>query len=265
MSADDVKAHSNARFSQFAQNYVTSDTHAQGHDLDRLLEVARNLNNGEPFGLAMDIATGGGHTALKFAPVSSKMIALDYSTSMLNAARQFIAGQGVNNMAYVNSDAENIAFADNTFDLITCRVAPHHFPNVFRFMQEVTRVLKPGGMFILLDHLLPGDAKAAAYIEAFERLRDPSHHQAFNQDEWRGLLLDAGMEVLHEERLNRQAKMLPWAERQNCSPEVIERLHVLMVQAPQPVAEWMNIQCAGTADAMFDHTYLLIAGRKPRG
>jgi ubiquinone/menaquinone biosynthesis C-methylase UbiE len=192
------------------------------------------------------------------------MIALDYSTRMLGAARAFITGQGVGNTVYVNSDAENIAFADNSFSLITCRVAPHHFPNVFRFMQEVTRTLRPGGLFILQDHLLPDDARAAAYIEAFERLRDPSHHQAYNQYEWRGLLLDAGIEVLHQERLNRQAKMLPWAERQGCTPDVIERLHVLMVQAPQPVAQWMNIQCAGTADAMFDHTYILIAGHKPR-
>src|SRR3712207_7244418 len=45
----------------------------------------------------------------------------------------------------------------------------------------------------VLDHLLPDDERAMTYIEAFEMLRDPSHHRAFNEYEWRGMFLDAGL------------------------------------------------------------------------
>ncbi|NDJ63118.1 MAG: class I SAM-dependent methyltransferase [Chloroflexi bacterium] len=256
---DDAKSTSRDRFSRFAAGYVTSATHAQGHDLDRLLA----LSEAQPTWIALDIATGGGHTALKLAPHVRRVIATDYALPMLDAARAFIDAQGLENVRYAPADAENLPFAANRFDLVTCRIAAHHFPDAYRFVCESARVLKPGGRLIVQDHLLPDDAQAAKYIEAFERLRDPSHHQAFADYEWRGMCLDAGLIVDHSEPLRRAAKMIPWAERQGCSPAVIERLHILMVQAPEAVAAWMNIQCAGTADAGFDHVYTLIMGRKP--
>ncbi|MDZ4767350.1 MAG: methyltransferase domain-containing protein [Chloroflexota bacterium] len=255
---DDVKNHVNERFSQYAANYVNSDTHAKGHDLDRLLEVVAPQTDW----LALDVATGGGHTALKFAPHVHTMVASDFSKAMLAEAQAFIRAQGAHNVIYTEADAEKLPFADNTFDLVTCRVAAHHFPDTFAFVRESARVLKPGGVLAIQDHLLPEDKKDAEYIEAFETLRDPSHHRAFNEYEWRGLLLDADLNVEHVERLARAAKMLPWAERQGCTPEVIERLHVLMVQASDSVKAWHNMTCVGTDDAMFDHVYVLITGRK---
>ncbi len=258
MSDDDVKAQVRQRFSQYAQGYVTSETHAQGDDLDRLLEVAAPQADW----LACDIATGGGHTALKIAPHVRRMIATDFAPTMLSNAREFILSKGAGNVDFVPADAEALPFADNGFDLVTCRIAPHHFPDVFRFVQEAARVLKVGGRLVVQDHLLPEDSQAAAYVEAFERLRDPSHVRALAEYEWRGDYLDAGLTVDLTEKITRQAKMLPWAERQGCTPEVIEHLHVLMIQAPQAVAEWINIQHAGSPDASFDHVHILISGTK---
>ncbi len=256
---EEQKAHSRERFSQFAQGYVHSPTHSQGEDLDRLLEIA----NPQADWLACDIATGGGHTALKIAPHVRRMIATDYAPVMLASARAFIQSQGAANVDFVPADAEALPFAAERFDLITCRVAAHHFPDIFRFVRECARALKPGGTLVVLDHLVPDDPKAAAYIEAFERLRDPSHNRALSNSEWRGDFLDAGLTVEHVERLDRPAKMIPWAERQGCSPEVIEHLHVLLAQAPDAVAEFIHPVCAGTPDAGFDHVYILISGKKP--
>lgn len=254
----DPKAHSRERFSQYAQGYVTSDVHSQGADLDRLLEIAAPSADW----LGIDIATGGGHTALKLAPHLRRMIATDYAPTMLEAARQFISTKSVTNIDFVPADAEKLPFADNSIDLVACRVAAHHFPSIFRFIQEAARVLKVGGRLIIHDHLLPEDKNAAEYIEAFDTLRDPSHNRALNETEWRADFLDAGLTVDHAEMLRRHAKMLPWAERQGCSAEVIQKLHIMMVQAPKTVADFINIQCAGTDDASFEHVYMLIAGTK---
>ncbi|MEP7293825.1 MAG: methyltransferase domain-containing protein [Chloroflexota bacterium] len=259
MSSDDIKAHSRERFSQFAQGYVSSPTHAHGSDLDRLLEIAAP----QPGWFACDIATGGGHTALKLASHVRRMVATDYAPPMLAAAREFIVGQGATNVDFVPADAENLPFAPASFDLITCRIAPHHFPDIFRFIQEAARALKPGGRFVVQDHVLPDDKKAAHYVEAFERLRDPSHNRALDEYEWRGSFLDAGLTVEHDERISRSARLLPWAERQGCSPEVIEHLQILLKQAPQAAAEFWHPQAAGTPDASFDHVHILISGRKP--
>lgn len=259
MDSKDAKSQVHARFSQYAHNYVSSPTHASGADLDRLLEVAQPQADW----LALDVATGGGHTALKIAPFVRQMIAVDFSTAMLEAARSSIGGKGVANVTYVGSDAEKMPFADKTFDLITCRVAAHHFPDAYRFFVESARVLKPGGRFVLHDHLLPEDKRAGEYLEAFERLRDPSHGRAFSTSEWHGLMLDVDLEVEHSEQLNRQAALIPWAERQGCPPDVIERLQILLAQAPQAVAEWIHPRSVLSPDAGFDHVYILMSGRKP--
>lgn len=259
MPDDDVKAHSRERFSQYASGYVTSATHSQGSDLDRLLEVAAPQADW----LACDIATGGGHTALKVAPHVRRMIATDYALPMLAAAQKFITSQGMTNVDFVPADAENLPFATNTFDLITCRIAPHHFPDIFRFVREAARALKPGGRFVVQDHVTPEDKQATAYVEAFERLRDPSHNRALSEYEWRGDFLDAGLTVEHVEWLRKRANMVTWAERQGCAPDVIQHLQILLVQAPQAVAEFLKPTAAGTPDAEFDHVHILIAGRKP--
>ncbi len=255
----DVKAQAQQRFGQFAQGYVTSPSHARGADLERLLELAQP----QPDWLALDVATGGGHTALTFAPHVGRVIASDLTPAMLGAARAFIRERGAANVIFTTGDAEALPFATGTFDLVTCRIAPHHFPDVFRFVQESARVLKPGGALLVEDQLVPDDDRAARYVDAFERLRDPSHHRIYADYEWRGLFLDAGLTVEHAESLVKSGtRLLPWAERQGCAPGIIERLQVMLAQAPEAVAAWLRPTCAGTPDAAFDHHYILILGRK---
>lgn len=255
----DVKAQSQQRFGEYAQGYVTSKVHAEGEDLDLMVAMAEP----QAHWLALDVATGGGHTALKFAPHVGRMVASDLTPKMLHAAQGFINERSAKNVLFSAADGENLPFAARIFDLLTCRIAPHHFPDCFRFVQECARVLKVGGVLLIEDHVQPEDDQAARYIDAFERLRDPSHNRAFAEYEWRGMFIDAGLRVeqvvMH---VKANGKLLPWAERQGNSPDVIARLQVLLKQAPAPVAAWLNPQCVGTDDAQFDHRYILILGRK---
>ncbi|MBK8026767.1 MAG: class I SAM-dependent methyltransferase [Chloroflexi bacterium] len=259
VNTPDPKSHSRERFSQYAQGYVNSRAHSDGSDLDDILRLAAP----EPDWIALDIATGGGHTALKLAPHVGRMIASDYAPVMLDAARAFLIDRkGLTNVDFIPADAEALPFRAGMFDLITCRIAAHHFPDVFRFMLECARTLKPGGTLIVQDQALPDSREDAAYVEAFEKLRDPSHVRALPVYEWQGAFLDAGLTVDDTLLVTRDAPMVEWAERQGCTPEVIEHLHILMIQAPEPVAKWMNIRCAGTADAIFDHTHVIVKGTK---
>jgi ubiquinone/menaquinone biosynthesis C-methylase UbiE len=258
-SNDEKKAQVQARFGQYAQGYVESKSHASGADLERLVE----LSNPQSGWLALDVATGGGQTALRFAPHVSRVVALDLTPRMLVAARTFVEEQGASNVVFSGGDAENLPFVTGAFDLVTCRIAPHHFPDCFRFIQECARVLKPGGLLLIEDHVLPDDERAARYVDSFERLRDPSHIRAFADYEWKGMFLDAGLTVEHTEKMIKTGtKLLPWAERQGNTPDVIQHLQIMLAQAPAAVAAWMNPTCAGTPDATFDHHYIIIMGRK---
>ncbi|MBL8157015.1 MAG: class I SAM-dependent methyltransferase, partial [Anaerolineae bacterium] len=191
-----------------------------------------------------------------------RVTGLDLSAEMIAASRALDAAAVVT-LDYVLGRAEETGLPAASFDLVTCRIAPHHFPDCFRFVQECARVLKPGGVLLVEDNTVPDDDRAARYVDAFERLRDPSHHRLYAPYEWEGMFLDAGLTVAHLEIFDRPGnRMLPWAERQGCTPEVIERLHVLLAQAPDAVRAFWNPVCAGTPEASFDFHDVMIAGRK---
>lgn len=259
MVAEDPKKLSRERYSQFAQRYVNSSTHAAGADLDILLEIAQP----NPDWIMLDIATGGGHTALKFAPHVSAVVATDLTPNMLQAAQIFIQSRGLKNVHFQITDAENLPFESGYFDLVTCRIAAHHFPNVQRFIQESARVLKPAGMLLVQDHLLPENDADARYIDAFEKLRDPSHNRAFDQSEWQAMFTQAGFTIERIERVTKRHDFIPWAERQDCTPAVIEQLAEMLAQAPAGTAPWMKVRDLGTIHASFSNHHILISGRKP--
>ena len=97
----------------------------------------------KPSWQALDIATGAGHTAAAFAPHVARVIASDLTEEMLQEAAKLAAAKGFANMETARADAEALPFEDARFDLVTCRIAAHHFPDVPTFVAEVWRVLKP--------------------------------------------------------------------------------------------------------------------------
>ncbi|MCY3779732.1 MAG: methyltransferase domain-containing protein [Chloroflexi bacterium] len=254
----DSKSLSQERYAQFAEGYVSSETHASGSDLDRLLAIAQPQRHWQ----ALDIATGGGHTALKFAPHVAHVVASDITPRMLEKAREFIVERhDRTNVSFEEADAENLPFEDDQFDLVTCRIAPHHFPDAQRFLQECARVLKTGGMLILQDHVLPQDEESARYVDAFERLRDPSHNRAFNADEWEALCQAAGIMVEYSEQYVKRHDFLPWVQRQDNDAATIKRLIQMMRGAPPIARAWMDPRDWGRDSATFVNRHILIRGR----
>jgi ubiquinone/menaquinone biosynthesis C-methylase UbiE len=258
MRNSDSKSLSQKRFDQFSPGYVISQTHAKGAELDRLVEVARP----GPDWVMLDVATGGGHTALKFAPRVARVVAADLTPSMLEAAQAFLADNAIANVIFERADAEVLPFEAGTFDLVTCRIAPHHFPDCPQFVRECARVLKAGGLLLVQDHVLPEDEGRARFLDAFEKLRDPSHNRAFSETQWVSMFQAAGLEVVHIEQIVKRHRFISWAELQGCTPEVVQRLVDIVEDAPEAIAEWMQPRDFGTAQATFVNRHIIIAGRK---
>ncbi|MFC1717610.1 class I SAM-dependent methyltransferase [Candidatus Poribacteria bacterium] len=255
---EDSKSLSQQRFGKFARGYVTSETHAKGVELDRLVEIAQP----QPDWFMLDIATGGGHTALKFSPLVAQVVATDITPKMLDTAAAFLTSQGAENVKFEPADAENLPFQAEIFDLVTCRIAPHHFPDCPRFVQEATRVLKPDGLLLVQDHLMPEDEESARYVNEFQKLRDPSHNQAYTESEWVGMFQEAGLQVEHTEQIIKHHEFYPWVERQDCAQEVVQRLISMIAEAPPPVIEWMQPRDFGSPEAIYADYHIIIAGRK---
>ena len=257
-TSNDFRALSQERFGAFAQKYVNSKGHARGGELDRLVAIS----DPQPDWVILDVATGGGHTALRFAPLVARVVATDITPRMLERAQGFIEGQGIGNVTFEPADAEDLPFGDEAFDLVTCRIAPHHFPQPSGFVREGARVLRKGGMLLVQDHAMPEDPEAARYIDAFERLRDPSHNRGYAESEWVDMFHAAGLTVEHTEQIIKRHEFVPWAERQGCTAEVMEHLVAMVEQAPPGATEWMQPSAFGTPDAAFVNHHIIIAGHK---
>src|SRR6266481_6044978 len=150
------------RFGAFAATYATSRPHAKGGSLPRLVELAAPQSTW----IALDVATGAGHVALALAPHLAHVVASDLTPQMLGVARGLARERGILNMSFAEMRAEALPFAASTFDLVSCRIAPHHFDDVGKFVAEAARVLRPGGVFGLVENISPdtsmmeGDADA---------------------------------------------------------------------------------------------------------
>jgi ubiquinone/menaquinone biosynthesis C-methylase UbiE len=213
-----AKSLSQEQFGAHAQGYLTSKPHAQGKSLDRMVALARP----QPDWRGIDVATGAGHTAYAFAPHVARMWATDITDEMLNLVRGEIAKRGLRNMRVANARAESLPFEDASFDLVTCRIAPHHFESIPAFLDEAKRVLKPGGTLALVDNVVP-PGTAGDFVNAFERFRDPSHLRAWTMQEWRDALAAHGFTVAHEEELSKTMEFAAWAARHDATMRALLR------------------------------------------
>lgn len=189
------------QFERSAADYVGSSGHAGGPDLETLVGWGRALRPRR----VLDVATGGGHTALAFAAFADQVVAYDLTAPTLDVARRLA---GVANVAFAAGDVEALPFHQG-FDVVTCRIAAHHFANVGAAVRQMAQALRPGGSLLLQDILGHDDRAAAAFILEVEKRRDPSHVRSYRAVEWKALLRGAGLTTMDETVLS---TIRPWEE-----------------------------------------------------
>jgi SAM-dependent methyltransferase len=139
---------------------------------------------------------------------------------MLERTKEAAADRGLS-IETRQHPAEAMPYAEGTFQLVTCRVAPHHFSAPADFVREVARVLAPGGWFLLIDGTVPDDAPAAGtWLNRVEKLRDPSHVELYAPAQWRAGCEAAGLPVeQHWLRHKKQPDLQWYFETAATSPE----------------------------------------------
>jgi SAM-dependent methyltransferase len=203
-----------------------------------MLELARLAGDER----VLDVATGGGHTALAFAPHVREVVASDLTPAMLAAAGRHLAQRGASNVRFEIADAESLPFADGEFDVVTARFAPHHFPEPAAFVSESARVLKRGGRLVVFDNMAPEDQELDAFVNHLEAWRDPSHVRSHRSSEWQAMLSAAGFAVDAADPLVR--KLYPyeeWTARQAMPLEERDALERWLLGAPSRCAEFFRV------------------------
>lgn len=214
------------QFARVAENYLTS----KAHDTPELLRtyVDRVSPSG---GRVLDVATGAGHTAFAFAPFVDEVVASDITDEMLQIVAREAPLRGFSNISTAHAEATSLPFDDGSFDGATCRVAPHHFPDVAAFVREVFRVLRSPGWFLLVDTVSPDDAEADRAVNEIETLRDPSHVRSYTPAEWTGFIESAGFEVEWSELRENRMQIEPWFSRMKTPLDVVDRVRPMILDS----------------------------------
>jgi ubiquinone/menaquinone biosynthesis C-methylase UbiE len=221
------------QFGATAAHYLTSKPHAKGRSLERLVELVKP----QPGWRAVDVATGAGHTAYAFAPHVARVWATDITEEMLGLVREEVKTRKLANVRVAYAKAESLPFEDESFDLVTCRIAPHHFDSIPRFLDEAHRVLEPGATLAIADNVVPGGS-VGDYVNAFERFRDPSHLRAWTIEEWRAALGGHGFAILHEESDSKAIEFSSWASRHDATMQAM--LRAMLIETTPAVKAFLK-------------------------
>jgi ubiquinone/menaquinone biosynthesis C-methylase UbiE len=205
-SLDSVQQAAQEQFAKQSQRY------GKGHILAEISDVAAAIARIELPAPArvLDVATGGGHTGIYLASLGHHVTLADLAEPMLAGARAAAAERGLS-VETRQHPAEEFPYEDGCFDLVTCRVAAHHFSSPAAFIAETARVLVPGGWFLLIDGSVEdGQPEAEEWIHRVEVLRDPSHHRFLTPSGWSELCERAGLAVRSAELFSFKQPDLEW-------------------------------------------------------
>jgi ubiquinone/menaquinone biosynthesis C-methylase UbiE len=206
MELDPIQAASAAQFDRQSQHYGKGHVLEVTTDIESALEHIPVVSGWR----ALDVATGGGHTGLLLAARGCEVTLGDISANMLARAAELAKERGLS-VATAQFPAEKIPFGDGAFDLVSCRVAPHHFSDPAGFVCEVARVLRPNRYFLLIDGSIEdGRPEAEEWLHAVEKWRDPSHNRLWTPSVWQRWCAAAGLRVTFQEMRPFQQPDLEW-------------------------------------------------------
>ena len=189
-------------WSDRADAYRTSAIHSHGPDLDLTVDWCEP----GPGVTVLDVATGGGHVARRLRELGATVVTVDPAPGM---------------KADTTAPAEDLPFADGSFDAVACRVAAHHFADVLQAVKEMARVARH--RVVICDNTFVSESSEQA-----DRIRDPSHVRNYGVAEWHSFFELAGLEVAAEEHMQRPLEIQPWLDRAQTPPQDQPRVRELL-------------------------------------
>jgi ubiquinone/menaquinone biosynthesis C-methylase UbiE len=227
-----------------AQDYVTSEVHSAGADLDQIEAELRGHGGAR----VLDLGCGGGHVSYRAAPHVGHVVACDVTQRMLDVVAATAAERGLANISVQQAAAEQLPFPDASFDVVLSRFTTHHWQDMEAGLRQARRVSKAGGLGVFVDTIAPTDRVLDSHLQAIELLRDASHVRNYSVAEWFAALSRAGFAVagITERRL--RMEFSSWIARSRTPADRAKAIRSLQAGAPAIVREHFAVAADGSFD-----------------
>jgi ubiquinone/menaquinone biosynthesis C-methylase UbiE len=239
-------------FGERSTFYTRSAVHKDPEVLNRIIKLAAPRTDS----LALDVATGSGHTAVALAPHLAAVICIDITNKMLAEAQTLTLQLGITNIQYCLANAHALPFPDSVFDIVTCRRAAHHFSDVAQALREMKRVVQSNGRIVVDDRSVPEDDFVNSCMNQLDRLHDASHVHEYSPSQWRRLLEAVGFTV---DQIDPYSRHLPLSSlTTNVSSKNTERIHAIVNNLTQEQKRVMNVIEVG-GETYLNHWYVMLS------
>ncbi|HCQ0567634.1 TPA: methyltransferase domain-containing protein [Escherichia coli] len=234
--------HVEKQFSSQASEYLTSAVHTSGRDLQRLAACLAEY----PDACVLDMGCGAGHASFVAAQNVQEVVAYDLSSQMLDVVAQAADTRQLKNITTRQGYAESLPFADHTFNIVISRYSAHHWHDVGAALREVNRVLKPGGMLIVMDVMSPGHPVRDIWLQTIEALRDASHVRNYASGEWLTLINEAYLLVDNVITDKLPLEFSSWVARMRTPEVLVDAIRVYQQSASTEVKTYFALQNDGS-------------------
>jgi ubiquinone/menaquinone biosynthesis C-methylase UbiE len=177
--------------------------------------------------------------------VSQRVLATDLTLPMLQQTRRLGRERQLGNLMICQNAAEALPIAGESLDLVTCRVAAHHFANFAQALDEIQRVLKTGGMLVMADSIAPEDDEVARWMNDVELRRDFSHVKDRQVSEIAEMLAERRLDIVQQEYTRIYLHFNDWVARTATPQWETATLREAFLSASPGVREAFQIQAEG--------------------
>lgn len=228
----------NQQFGNTTQAYLNSCVHAEGADLQRLTRLTHHYTHPN----VLDLGCGAGHTAFAMAKAGATVTAYDLSPQMLALVENEAVRRNLMRITTQQGAAEELPFADASFDVVATRFSAHHWNDVGAAMREVCRVLKPNGTLVVIDVVAAENALFDTLLQAVEILRDASHIRDYRVSEWYAMLHAAGFDIIESDNWTLTMEFINWTKRMRTPELRVNAIRDVLVKASDEARQYFKVQ-----------------------
>jgi ubiquinone/menaquinone biosynthesis C-methylase UbiE len=244
------------QFDRQVEYYLANSAMADRGILEAILSAAPV----QPGQRVLDVACGAGFLLRAYREAGAEVVGVDLSEAMLREAQKTL-GPSVSPGRLVLADAAGLPFAHEVFDLVTCKLAFHYFPNPGQVLVEMARVCRRSGSVAVIDRVAADDPVLAEAHNRLEKLRTPNKTRVYSPAELEALFELSDLKVVRRSLLIQPMAFDTWMAAAGAAGRAAEAQALLFGSEGEDLTGLAPCEEAGRL--VVHHRTLLLVGQRP--